>query len=290
MWLRGTRGMEFLMAPTDARLALVRQRVAESIPVPERPGDAVSIPANHDPEKPHVEEKPAVVIGDVTARPRLGEYSEEASKGAEYLTSLALLLETEDEMSRALLAWERILDQCKATPEQATVAISAIQRLRLAEPPWNTKPERATKVLLQIGTSSQTAKHLASATKAAAELMERASSGILDVDVKVNISKASRTKNKVPVPVALWLSGPTKESPSTEVVSLTLAKDDAPQERLDGAIYSLISDYLRRNTTLDPLHPLAENDAAIPAIESRITRLAWRDLGVLLNRKPESKP
>ena len=77
--------------------------------------------------------------------------------------------------------------------------------------------------------------------------------------------------------------------PPTEVISFTPAGEGDIEAECARALFGMIRAYLARNTTLDPIPAVADGGNPKEALVTHITRLAWRDLGVLLNRKPKEE-
>ena len=233
VWWYGTRKADFLTPPPASKLAENRARVESSLPQVDHPDNAVAVPAGAvEPAPPPPEElKPAIVLGDLSSPPTLQEYAEFAPKGAAHLLDLAALLEAEGEFQRALLAWERVLDTGKADATQAGTAIAASQRLRPTLPAWNTDRAKAIAITLHAGTSSKNAKTLTPVLEETAREMERASAGILKVTAIVTSGRGRLTAT-TPVPVALWLAGPTKGSVSTAVRSFTVGSPKSLRDDL----------------------------------------------------------
>lgn len=288
-WWYGTRDKDFLTPPTERELAVIRERVKASIPEPDRPEEALSVPAAPvSPLKPPAEEEKAIPLGSIGTPPRLDEYAGSSSRGADRLMTLALALETEGEFQRALLAWERVIDMGKADETRIPTAITAVQRLRPTLPDWNTDSEKAIPVVLHAGTDERAAEALEPALAETVRRIERASGGILKVSHVLNTSRGEIASSGVS-PVALWLAGPGEDMPTTEVISFTPSEGADLEAECARALFGMIRAYLVRNTTLDPIPPIGDGGNVKEALVTHVTRLAWRDLGVLLNRKPKSE-
>lgn len=288
-WWHGTRGRDFLTPPTAEELAEIRERVKASIPAPDEPEEELAVPAPApDPMKPSAGDESEIPLGNLGVAPRLAEYADAASRGADKLMSLALLLETEGEFQRALLAWERTIDMGNADAGQMATALAAIARLRPTLPDWNTDAEKAIPVVLHAGTDHRSAKALKPALVETAARIERSAAGILKVSVDLATSR-SEIAATGPSPVALWLSGPGKEFPTTEVISFTSTAGSDLESECARALHGMIRAYLIRNTTLETVPALGDDANPKDALATHLTRLAWRDLGVLLNRVPETE-
>ena len=53
----------------------------------------------------------------------------------------------------ALLAWERVIDTTYPDKNERKQALSAIQRLKGSQPPWNPDPSSGIQLTLQAGAS-----------------------------------------------------------------------------------------------------------------------------------------
>lgn len=288
-WWIGAKDADFLSPPTEARLEQVRAEVRSSLPTAtdaSAPNDLNKPAVQPIPQPPPAEPKPAIELGDLASPPALNEYLDIAPKGAAHLTELALLLETEGEFQRALIAWERILDSGKPDATQVTAAISAIRRLRPTLPDWNTSAERRIPVVLHAGTSRKTATMVKPALEELAKELQTASSGILAVTCKITAGKDAKRATG-PAPVALWLAGPAEKARSTEVLSFTIqAKETLPDE-LRKTAFELIRGYVGRGIQQSPPPPAADGGSVQEALNSHITRMLWKELGILLNHPPE---
>jgi hypothetical protein len=233
-----------------------------------------------------VEPKPALEPGDFNRPPSLHEYRDLASKGASYLIDLAVLLETEGETQRALLAWERVLDSAKPDATQAAAAIQAIRKIRPSLPDWNSNPERRIAILLEAGAARRTANSLKTHLEEAAKELEKASAGILQVGTKITAGKEPRKPVK-PAPVALWMSGGVPKTRSSEVLTFTLNDQDAALQDLRPTIVRLVRRQL--NTQASEEQPAPPDELSPDAPYAGITRLQWRELGTRLNQEPENQ-
>jgi len=287
VWWYGSRKMDFLTPPDEETLAAIRQRVEASLPQPDRPQDAISVPddplAGSRAEEVQEEAvKPVIDLGDLRSVPGLRAYRELAPKGAEYLAELASILETEGEFQRALLVWERVLDQGGASPEKAERAASALKRLRPTLPEWNVDPEGAIPIVIHVETAASQAEALEEALGEVARTIERASSGILVVAIEVAANPQSAAAEG-PAPVAMRLAGVGDAAASTEVLSFRVRSPEQLAEQAGGMVFQLLCNYLERAPGLEPPAPLAEGEPAAEAMEFRVTRLSWQDFGAALN-------
>jgi len=289
VWWYGTRKADFLTSPGDAKLAANRVRVESALPQADHPDNAVAVPAVavEPATAPVVDEpKPAIVLGDFSTPPTLQEYVEFAPKGAAHLMELAVLLETEGETQRALLAWERVLDTGKADEGQTSTAIAAVKRLRSTLPAWNTDRTKTIAVTLHAGTGKKNAKALTPIVEETARELERASAGILKVTATVTAGRDTLSA-KAPAPVALWLTGPGKGAVSTPVRSFTMGSQKTLHEDLLKTVFLLVSGYLAQDASQSPPAAMTAGAKPLDALTHQITRLKWRELGTSLNRPPK---
>ncbi len=286
VWWSNTRHLDFLTPPSAAKLQAIRIKVESSLPREDQTDDAISVPAVvKAPEPPPVVEEPQIDLGDLTTPPTLQSYGELSPQGAAHLIELAAGLEKNGEFQRALLAWERVIDLSPADATQAATAISAIKRLRPTLPEWNPKPEAKIQITLHAGMGKKQAATLTPILEGVARDLEAASSGIVKVTATVAAGKTS-TSAKGPTPVALWLAGPDKKSPSTEVLSFTVAVPEALRGDILKTVFQLIRSHLARATKYTPPAALAEGENPQGALNFRITRLCWSEFAAALNLPP----
>lgn len=280
-WWINTRQMDFTTPPTEDRLKEVRISVESSFPQTDRPADAISPPVKVSKPAAPIIVEPPFDLGDLKSKPLLTSYSDRAPKGTAHLIELATRLEKEGEFQRALLAWERVLDHTKPTPDQSLAATAAISRLRPTLPDWNADPANATVIVLQAGTGPTLAKSLTLALDGAARELEHASAGILKVNTKVTAGKV-RSPATGPKPVALWLTGPEKNSPSTEVLSFTADSPETLREQALKTIFILVRSQISRSGSLTPPAEWVEGENPQTLLHSKITRLGWSEFGKTL--------
>jgi hypothetical protein len=290
VWWTSTRQMDFLTPPTEAQLAAIRARVEASNAQPERAGDPVAPPvlkqADPTAAAPAQDLPPSIELGDLDSPPTLEAYSERALDGHAKLAELATLLEKEGEFQRSLLAWERSIDLTKPDAGQTATALAAIKRLRPTLPDWNTDPAAGLPVVLHAGTGAAMADTLRPVLEEAAHQLTIASAGILNVSASLAVGK--RTAGKGPVPVALWLSGPAKESVSTDVLSFTVDAKEILKDEIYKTAFVLISGHMKRSNQFTPIADPVSGETSLDALNANITRLAWREFGKSLNATPIS--
>jgi hypothetical protein len=286
-WWRGSAGKDFLTPPSDLELAGIRERVEAALPRAGSATDAISVPEQN--RRASAVAKPLVEIGDVSSPPALDEYSDRAANGAAYMIELATLLEARGEFQRTLLAWERVLDHTRADDAQRKAAIDAIRRLKPTLPDWNTGDSEKIPVVLQAGTGKQLALSLNPVLESVALDFEKASSGLLAVSSKVNAARDNLVTNG-PVPVAFWWCGPEEDSPSTDVLSFTVATPDSLRYDSLRTAYDLIRGRFADTETMRKPSPLPGEGDAMDAIQHQITRRHWRAFAESLHKVSDPAP
>ena len=274
--------MDFLTAPSEARLEEIRIKVESSFPRGDLMADAVSIPPATQEPAPVVETKPAIDLGDLSVPPNLISYTDQVPQGPAHMIELARALEEKGEFQRALFAWERVIDLTRPDETQAALAISSITRLRPTLPDWNTSAATMTAITLHAGTGTKLSKALTPVLEGVARDLERASSGIVKVKAVVTAGKSS-TSFKGPTPVAIWLAGPDPKSSSTDVLSFTVASPEALRENVLKNVFLLVRSQLTRGGTYTPPAALADKESPQDGLNFRVTRLCWSEFAITLN-------
>jgi hypothetical protein len=287
VWWLGTRDIDFLRPPTEARLTQIRDQALASLPVSNVNKDAISIvvpsldtdPLTADP----IEFTEPVEIGDLNTPPTLDTYSDRAPEGADKLLRLAAALENRGAFQRALLAYERVLDLAQGNPEQNQNALLSIRRLRPTLTLWNNEPGLAQNAIIHIGTGEKFAEILPEVMETITKDLRLASSGLIKFSSKLNIGRSIQTTD-APTPVALWITGAGQDSPSTDVLSFTTADPQTLRNDILKTIFNLIRSHLSKTTSYNPA-PEAVDEPMV-ALQSNITRLLWNECGTSLNPKP----
>jgi hypothetical protein len=286
VWWINTDRMDFMTPPTGAQIAEIKRKAESSNAQPERMNEPVKPPTLRPglPEAaaPDIAPPPpAIELGDLDTPPTLEAYSDRVLDGYTKLAELAGVLEKEGEFQRALLAWERSLDMAKPDTAQAAAAIASISRLRPSLPDWNTDPAAAIHIVLHAGTGPALAPGLKPVLEEVARELTIASGGTLRVTADLAVGK--RNAPKGPIPAALWLSGPSKESASTDVLSFTVEPTDDLAKEVYQTVFQLVASHLKRAGHLTPpVEPTGE-ETHQQAMQSHITRLSWREFGKSLN-------
>lgn len=288
-WRQGTRQLDFMTPPPEGKLALVRERVLESFPAPKEPAAAPAPPPPvQETQEPPVHAKPEIDLGQLGHPPALNEYMDRSELGAAHFVELASQLEEKGEHQRALLAWERALDVGKPDATQVDAALTAIKRLRPTLPDWNTDAGKTQTILLQAGTGRSTSKILGPMLEATAAELTKASSGLLKVSTKLIPGKDPKNTKEL-TPIAIWLSGPDKDSRSTEVMSFKTASKETLPDDLRRTVFQVLRGYLTRGGTQAPPPALPDGGSPIDGFNAHITRQQWLMMGTVLNL-PVAKP
>ncbi len=292
VWWISTRGIDFLTPPPAAKLEEIHRKTIASLPISKSQPEITAVAT---PALPNIEQSnndPSVVytgtvdIGDISPPKTLDTYSERAPDGAAKLLKLAADLEQQNSPQRALLANERVLDLSQANPQQIYLALHNIRRISPTLPAWNQDTKASQTIVVHIGTGQKFAKVLPEIMESITEEVHRSSSGLIQCKIELNIGESIRT-NDAPTPIALWMTGKDKNSPSTDVLSFTSNNPDTLHKELLKTIFNLIRGQLSKSTSYNPA-PEAVDDPQI-ALSSNITRLLWNEFGKTLNPPPKSR-
>lgn len=292
VWWIGTRKIDFLTPPSAAKLEEIRKKTIASLPISKSQPEVTAVAT---PAIPNIEQSandPTVVyagtvdIGDLSPPKTLDTYSERAPDGAAKLLKLAADLEQQNAPQRALLANERVLDLSQANPQQIYLALHNIRRISPTLPAWNQDTKASQSIVIHIGTGQKFAKVLPEMMESIIQEVHRSSSGLIQCKVELNIGQSIRT-NDAPTPVAVWMTGKSKSSPSTDVLSFTSNNPETLRKELLKTIFNLIRGQLSKSTSYNPA-PEAIDDPQI-ALASNITRLLWNEFGKNLNPPPKAR-
>jgi hypothetical protein len=290
IWWLGTRHMDFLTPPSEARLQQIRAEALASLPVTRMEDDAMAIKVplpKNDPTSPNQNAiLEPVDLGDITTPPVLDTYSDRAPEGSARLLALGAALEQAGTPQRALLAYERVLDLAQSNPEQIQSATASIRRLGPTLPLWNEDTEKAIPIVIHIGTGQRFAEALPEILDAITSDLNQASSGLIRFSHKLNIGKSIQVTD-APTPVALWITGGGDSTPSTDVLSFTTEDPEGLRKDLLKTIFNLIRGHLSKAASYNPAPEALEDPKA--ALDSHITRLLWQEFGTLLNPKEEER-
>ncbi len=285
IWWSSTHDMDFLTPPPEARLEEIRTEALASLPVAGAQDDAITAkvtPSKVEPIVPANPENsaPPVLLGDLTSPPTLDAYTERVADGPDNLLRLAAALEANGAFQRALLAYERVLDFSQANADQTFKAVKAVQRLRPTIPLWNLDPEKEIPIVIHIGTGQKFGEILPEVLEQITSDLTHASSGMLGFSHQLNIGRSIQATD-APTPVAVWITGGDKGSPSTDVLSFTTDNPETLRNDLLKTVFNLIRGHLSKSTAYSPAPEAWEEP--LTALESHFTRLLWYEFGVLLN-------
>lgn len=280
IWWMGTRRMDFLTPPTEARLIQIRAEALASLPVSRIENDAISIkvpPADGDTAHPMITTRlEPTDLGDITSPPVLDTYSDRAPEGCANLLSLAAALEQAGAIQRALLAYERVLDLSECDPEQIQSAVAAIRRLKPTLPLWNPEPKSASQAVIHIGTGAKFAKILPGILADITRDLNTASSGIVKFSHELHIGRTIQNTD-APTPVALWITGAGEDPDSTDLLSFTTDDPTSLRNDLLKTVFNLIRSHLTKAASYNPAPEALDDPMA--ALEAHITRLLWNEFG-----------
>lgn len=276
-WL-GFRGRDYLTPPDDQTLHAIRNRIENAIPRIATEKDAISpVKDLSDIPTPPTTTFP----GDLSIPPHIDEYSDRVTLGASSLIELANRLEDIGHAARALLAWERVIDQANASAIEQRAAKTAIARLRESAPPW-LEPDCRPHITIHAGTSTKSMDSLLPALENLAAHLSHASGGTLAVEIQIHVGEKTGLDG-MPVPIAIWISNPEDASLSTEVLSLDISTPEAFEYEAAAIIYTLVQNHLRNNPKVNTPPNLDDEIDPRNAWITHISRLQWHTFGNLLS-------
>jgi hypothetical protein len=287
VWWTQTWNRDFVSVPSPAKLQEIRVKIESSLPQADQVDDAISPTAVVEAPPPQATEPPKPVIdpADLTTPPTLWSYRNRSSRGPEYLTELAMQLETQGAANRALLAWERVIDSTNPSESQSAAAYAAIRRLRPTQPQWNTQPKSCIPITLHVRTGKKLVKSLNPILTEVIRDLEQAASGI--IKFKPEISTAPTPPSyQGPPRVTLWLSGPDKKSPSTALLTFTIETPEALRPVVLKNIFLLTYQCLiPRAATVTTSRSVGE-DKLKDILNFRVTRRRWSEFASAMNPPP----
>lgn len=286
-WYIGTRHMDFMTPPSAEELARVRAETAMSVA---KKSGLFSIEEERNVkavvESP-IRAAPVIDPGEPDAPAPLSAYGEHAAEGAAAFITLAVHLEEQRGNSRALLAWERVIDVCQADPAQRDAALAGIRRLRPLVAVWNSDPEVALPVVLEASVPSNVqADALEEVLTKCAHELGRHSSGLIKFEPRVE--RPERKGEASPI-LSLQMTADGSGAASTGQLDFELPTepDSLRRELLSGA-YKLVASQLAATTVFNPPDPLSSDENPSQALETKITRLCWSEFGKSL--QPAHRP
>lgn len=281
-WFHGTRHLDLLKEPGEAKLSIIRRNA-----LPPRPAISSDITdpvtqANGQPSA--APQPPPLNLGNLSVSPALSAYRSQAEKDPAKTQAIAAALEAKGTFQRALLAWERMIDTAKADDAQQAAAFSAIRRLRPTLPAWNIDPAATMPIRIHLGTSPSVSSKIQPVLNETANLLAMASSGIIKVEPVLTVGKQALQKGGSP-PVAVWLSGPTDQSQTTDVLSFPAPSNpDQIRQILLRTIFRLTTTHLARLPQIAAPTAPPETENPVESLTFRITRLEWWEFANSLSR------
>jgi len=216
-------------------------------------------------------------FGDLAAAPGLTEYSEHVPKGAAFLIRLAAMLESQGEMQRALLAWERVIDSTEATPAELEEAGDALERLGPNLPQWNIDPEGDLDILLQFGSTRTIDETFSRVAQDVADFLRESSSDIVAVVPRITTSQFPDAPARSPI--ALYFTGPLgADSAQSNVRSVNPPPDDPAAIRRDilQQVYVLVQGHIATLESIRIPQPPTHPEEPERDFRRRLTRLHWQ--------------
>lgn len=274
-WSMSTRSRDFLSSPSEYNLNLIRAAATQANPTAQGMGNALV------PSRPSQNISPVAVIlpEHLATPPRLDDFQLEARHGTQYLIDLAGLL-SENYPERALTCWERVIDSSQADARECRLAADRIAELKKTTPPWNEDPTDGLIVVIQAGTGPTTAALLDPILKRVGADMQQASSGVITIETKVSAGDEDLVDEGL-APVAIWMSGPTENSTSTEILSFSTPVDsmDGLDEMLKHSLYRIIRLHLKEMDKFRPLPKPDGQNLSGKLLDTHISRILWLALG-----------
>lgn len=302
-WWQGTKDVDFMTAPGEKHLALIRFNTSSAFPKREQPAPEDVRKETKAFQSP-IKAAPVIHPGNPQAPAMIDAYREHAAEGAAAFVELAAHLEEQSGTPRALLAWERVLDSCQADEAQLTAAHSGVQRLRPLVAPWNIDPVAAIALTLEASVAKEAAADgLEEELARCAEILSRKSSGLVQFSPRLErpVTEAKKQKkgkkNEAPAGeestarplLSLQILADGESAASTGLTEFPLpAGPGELQSALLSAAYKLVGSQIAAATDLTPPRSLAAGDDPSAALGTRVTRLSWLEFGKSL--KPADQP
>lgn len=288
-WWIGTRRLDFLTPPTEARLEEIRVGTLAALSSSIKKDDAIAVrvappAASPPPRESHVEIF-TNDIGDLSPPKKLDTYSDRAPEGSKMLLAFADALVKQGAFQRALLAYERVLDLSESTPDQIQLAISSIQRIKPTLIFWNMDRAAALPVIIHIGTGEKFSKILPELLEPIIADLNTAASGLANFTYEISIGRSVQNA-PAPTPIGVWITGGGGNSPSTDVLAFATEDPTGLRDDLLKTVFNLVRSHLIKNTSYSPAPEII--DQPLPALQSHISRLLWQEFATLLNPPPKA--
>ncbi|MBT8037613.1 MAG: hypothetical protein KJO21_08720 [Verrucomicrobiae bacterium] len=285
MWFLGTYRLDFTTPPTPDQLIETTQQWEQSRPNIPRPK---AIKANLTIDKPTSSPQTSTTLariqpetlptGNLQHAPALAEYGTLGNKGGPAMAKLATLLETQGEIQRARLAWERVIDTADPDESDRILAVTAIKRLSANLPPWNPDPTADIALTLHAGATLKDSEALNEALTTVARLITEASGNVVSVNTKTSIGKSRGIKTPR-IPIAIWFSRPGTPPAETSPISFMADPNlkNMLASQIEAGVYALLRAHLATETSFSPLPEYPTGVKPDDLIKYHITRLMWRE-------------
>ena len=276
-WM-GARGYDFVTPPnlpqgaTEMPIAqspLTDNTSSEpSLEEPEQRAGSVAEPAaDQTPEPEEVEQV-------VESHP--SDYLDHPDKSTAAYVALAEKLIQEKKEQHSLVAWERVLDSSQPSPE---VVKQAFEILKLHKPVLKSESAGiAISLTLHASVPADLYERAEKMLRRAAQIIEIGAA--YSISVIPEISVVTVAKGKPRPAFSVWLSG--KHETPRGSFHTTSATQLGLDEKVNIAIFNIVSSYLEENSTLTPLVKPHNEINAEEALAYLITRHSWRQIGLLL--------
>jgi len=272
VWSVGTRQIDLVKPPTQAELESARTQASQKLA---RPSNLFALPNEPDtdpepqapvkpiePAKPN--DPPRILFGELEGDPPLDAWTSEQTAPAASFIDLASRLEADTRMAWARVAWERVIDQSKANPDELQAALKGVARTSLTPTPLS--GETRPKIQLFISAPRDRVELSKRAAAAAAESLSKASSGLIAFTSSVTASKDLVDELEIGLGV------------DSAAATIRIAAPTEPANYSEAALqaaYRLIGSQLATNDDLRPITPMEPGEKAPEALATRVTRLAW---------------
>lgn len=273
LWLWRTKDMDFMTPKIPSPVTITQ---------PTKPVQAPPTPKAQDTP----EEEPILIKtnpleikinSEADVAPSLNAYQDFAQQNPSHLLlELATLLDKKGQNQRALLAYERLVDSSSPTPEELTLATTAILRLQPITPAWNLDPELANKLTVNVSTAILKLPKIRTTLQHTAETILKDSGQLVTLTSNLTGPKDSAESSKTLV-IALSSPGGHSRTPNFSITPTGSTSADINQSLLTG-LYRVIQEQLSQTTSLR-IPDAPENVTNHELLyQTQITRLAWKEL------------
>ncbi|MBK1827458.1 hypothetical protein [Haloferula rosea] len=273
VWILGTREMDFMTPPTEAKLEMARTRASQQLA---KPSDLFAVPAGpvespppaepppkEAPDQP--EPPPTIQVGDLERSPTLDAWKDEEDTPAASFIELASRLEANTQMAWARVAWERVIDHTPADEDELQAAIKGVLRTRLT--PTAMDGDERPRLSLTLAAPRDRVEVTKRAAAGAAEELSKASSELIVFTSKVTPDAELNDELEVGLGI-----GETR-------LAMRIPAPGSPTDYADTilrATFRLISSQLAANEGLQPISQPIAGEKPAESLATRITRLGWQ--------------